>query len=342
MPRQPRLTAPGLLHHVIARGNERHRIFLDAKDYEFFLQRFGKLLLETSTSCFAWCLMPNHFHLLIRPNRTPLSTFMRRLMTAHAVHFNRRYRRVGHLFHNRFKSVICEDDPYFLELVRYIHLNPLRSGLIQDLGALEAFPWCGHGALMGKHKPPWQHVDAILGTFASRTGEARLRLRDFMAGGLEQGRRPDLTGDRSVASGSRQIDSTRTEPEEHTPPDPRVLGSAEFVRSVLGHTRPRPSQSQESLTWDHAIRGVARWAALAPATLLSGSKRPPIVRARSVLCHLGLKTIGMTGVKVANQLHMSQPSVTRALQRVEAILRRDPAFLERIVTKGTSPKRKRS
>ena len=130
MPRQPRLDAPGLLQHVMARGIEGREIFKDDKDRKAFLERLALILEETQTQCYAWALIPNHFHLLLRTGPTPISTVMRRLMTGYAVTFNKRHKRSGHLFQNRYKSIVCEEEPYLLELIRYIHLNPIRAGLV--------------------------------------------------------------------------------------------------------------------------------------------------------------------------------------------------------------------
>jgi len=154
MPRQARLDAPGVLQHVMARGIERRKIFWDDKDRSSFLERFAVILEETQTQCYAWTLIPNHFHILLRTGTTPLSTVMRRLMTGYAVTFNIRHRRSGHLFQNRYKSVVCEEDTYLLELTRYIHLNPLRARLVEDLKALDKYPWSGHSAILGRRKNP--------------------------------------------------------------------------------------------------------------------------------------------------------------------------------------------
>ncbi len=108
------------------------RIFCDEADYRFFVKRLGELVEETYVDCFAWALIPNHFHLLLRTGFNPLATFMRLLTTSCAGYYNRRHERSGHLFQNRYKSLVCEEDPYFLELLRYIHLNPLRSGSVKD------------------------------------------------------------------------------------------------------------------------------------------------------------------------------------------------------------------
>ena len=154
MPRQARLDAPGALQHVMARGIERRKIFLDDKDRASFLERLALILEETQTQCYAWALIPNHFHILLRIGTTPLSTVMRRLMTGYAVTFNIRHRRSGHLFQNRYKSVVCEEDTYLLELTRYIHLNPLRARLAEDLKSLDKYQWAGHSAILGRRKNP--------------------------------------------------------------------------------------------------------------------------------------------------------------------------------------------
>ena len=114
MPRQARIDAPGALHHIIFRGIARKPIFVDDRDRDRLLDRLDDLLAETRTACFAWALMPNHVHLLLRTGTTPIATVMRRLLTGHAMFFNRRHRRQGHLFQNRYKSVLCQEDAYLL------------------------------------------------------------------------------------------------------------------------------------------------------------------------------------------------------------------------------------
>jgi len=154
MPRHPRLDSPGILQHVMARGIERRKIFKDDKDRKSFLARLAIIMEETQTQCYAWALIPNHFHLLLRTGSTPLSKVMRRLMTGYAVNFNKRHKRSGHLFQNRYKSVVCEEDPYLLELIRYIHLNPLRADIVKDLKELDKYPWTGHSVIIGRRKNP--------------------------------------------------------------------------------------------------------------------------------------------------------------------------------------------
>jgi len=143
-----------LAYFTGARGIERRNIFKDDKNRKSFLDRLALILEETQTQCYAWALLPNHFHLLFHTRTSPLSNVMRRLMTGYAVTFNKRHKRIGHLFQNRYKSIVCEEDAYLLELIRYIHLNPLRVGLVKNLRELDRYRWCGHSAILGNRKNP--------------------------------------------------------------------------------------------------------------------------------------------------------------------------------------------
>jgi putative transposase len=185
MPRQARIDAPGALQHIICRGIERRNIFRDDADREYFIDRLGDVLLETSTPCYAWSLMPNHFHLLLRTGNIAIATVMRRLLTGYAVAFNRRHRRHGHLFQNRYKSILCQEDPYLLELVRYIHLNPLRVRFVANLKTLDSYPYSGHSILMGRRKNDWQDTDTVLVYFGRKASTARKQYRAYVEKGID-------------------------------------------------------------------------------------------------------------------------------------------------------------
>ena len=189
MPRQARIDTPGALHHIIARGIERRKIFNDDEDRDAFIERLGTILDQTGTECYAWALIPNHFHLLLLTGSAPIATVMRRLLTGHAITFNRRHRRSGHLFQNRYKSILCQEDAYLLELVRYIHLNPLRAKLVADMDALGKYPYCGHATVMGTHDHAWQNVAVVLKQFGKKVVSARKGYRSFVAKGIAQGKR---------------------------------------------------------------------------------------------------------------------------------------------------------
>jgi len=156
MPRRARLEAPGTLHHVMVRGIEKRKIVNDFADRKNFVKRLGELSTATSTTIYAWTLMSNHTHILLRSSEFGLSGFMRRFLTGYAISYSRSHRRWEHLFQNRYKSIVCDEDAYFTELVRYIHLNSLRAKLVKNLAKLDCCRWCGHGVLIGEVKNDWQ------------------------------------------------------------------------------------------------------------------------------------------------------------------------------------------
>lgn len=194
MPRQPRLDLPGLLHHVIARGIERTDIFGDDRDRRVFVDRLGELVAAAGATVYAWCLLSNHFHLVLKTGERPLAWLMGRLMTGHAVRYNLRHNRSGHLFQNRYKSIVVEEEPHFLELVRYVALNPVRAGIVYSPEELDRYRWSGHAVLMGTRRESWQSTEEVLGRFAPKKREAIARYREFVLAGWNQGRREELTG----------------------------------------------------------------------------------------------------------------------------------------------------
>jgi len=194
MPRLPRLDIPDLIHHVIVRGITRDKIFSDDADRRNFTRRLHALLRETDTICYAWALIPNHVHILLRPRRVPLSSFMRRLLTGYAVTHNKRHNRSGHLFQNRYKSIICKEDIYLLELIRYIHLNPLRAHFVPDMKSLDQYPWSGHAEIMVQQPGCGLDVEGVLSLFGQKASAARQEYRKFVADGMEMGERPELVG----------------------------------------------------------------------------------------------------------------------------------------------------
>jgi len=157
----------------MVRGIERTAIFRDDQDRTDFVTRVATLAEQGAWTVYAWALPPNHAHLLVHTSQRPLARSMRSVLTGYAGAFNRRHHRVGHLFQNRCKSIVVEEEPYLLELVRYLHLNPLRAKVVTDLPTLDRCPWTGHSALLGAVPRPWQDTATIL----SHVGATRRRAR---------------------------------------------------------------------------------------------------------------------------------------------------------------------
>ena len=180
MPRKGRLDYPGALQHVMVRGLERRRIFRETQDYKDFKDRLGQAVHSAEARCFAWALMPNHVHLLLQTGSEPLSKLMQRVLTGYGHAFNRRHHRVGYVYEGRFKSLLCEEEPYFLELLRYIHLNPLKARIVGSMRDLDGYAWCGHAVILGRKKAPWQEVRGVLERFSRRPSKARQEYRKFI------------------------------------------------------------------------------------------------------------------------------------------------------------------
>ncbi|MFH0784909.1 MAG: transposase [Pseudomonadota bacterium] len=325
MPRHARIDAPGALHHIIARGIDRSIIFRDDIDKESFLERLGDLTLQTQTICYAWALIPNHFHLLLKTGNVPIATLMRRLLTGHASGFNRRHRRCGHVFQNRYKSILCQEDIYLKELVRYIHLNPLRAGLVKDLDELECFRFAGHGAIMGKNPNEWQSVDQALAFFGEDLSRARLNYHKFMREGVDQGRRPELVGGGLIrsAGGWTEVQSMR-KAGIYRKGDERILGSADFVETVLADAQEsmqcRYAWKAKGVSLDHLIQIVSDMLALHPKELIGPTKARNIVKGRILICYWAVQELGFSMTEVANRLGISLPTVSVAVPKGERIV----------------------
>ena len=149
MARRPRVHFPGALYHVIARGNQRQDIFLAEEDFKTYLSYLSEYKSKYSFYVYAFALMRNHVHLLVEVKDTSLSRIMQVLQFRYTRCFNKRYRKVGHLFQGRYRAILCDKDQYLLELTRYIHLNPVRAGIVE---VPEKYPWTGHLSYLGKEK----------------------------------------------------------------------------------------------------------------------------------------------------------------------------------------------
>ena len=326
MPRQARIDAPGAVHHVIVRGIERRDIFRDDQDRFNWIERLATILEDTATPCFAWALMSNHVHLLLRTGRVPLAGVMRRLLTGYAVSFNRRYKRHGPLFQNRYKSILCQEDPYLKELVRYIHLNPLRVGLVSGLEGLDRYAFTGHRALMGLADRPWQDVDYVLRLFAKRASAARKRYRSFVESGIDQGRRPELIGGGLLRSlgGWQAVKSLRAAG-QRIKGDERILGDADFVNSVLTESEDELERKavyrSQGYDFDWLAGRVALLLAMDVEDVLKAGRYPQTVKARSILLYWAHRELGIPTTELARRMNLSQPAVSHSVARGEKLVR---------------------
>ena len=320
MPRQSRIDAPGALHHIIGRGIAQRAIFEDDQDRSDFIDRLSTIVKESETCCYAWALIPNHFHLLLRTGNVPLATVMRRLLTGYAITYNLRHRRWGHLFQNRYKSILCQEEPYFLELVRYIHLNPLRADIVNDMEQLDTYGFCGHSIIMGKKRNDWQDSEAVLSRFGTGKGWPRRKYHEFVFQGIEQGKRSDLTGGGLVRSvGGWSVAKELRKAKGYVKGDERILGDGDFVDQVLRDAEDALSRGNklkaEGMNVEKVAERVVRVFAMKAGEVWSSGKNRKIVQGRSLLCYWAVKELGETMTSMARRLNISVTAVGKSVAR---------------------------
>ncbi len=321
MPRGPRLDAPGTLHHVMIRGIERGSIVRDDKDREEFLKRMGELANETATSIYAFALMNNHAHILLKSGPRGLPAFMRRLLSGYAQYFNRRHKRVGHLFQNRYKSIICEEEAYFDKLVAYIHLNPLRAGQVETLEQLASYPLSGHAVLMGKLSCEWMESDYVLQFFGDSAGRAaRQAYLEFIEEEMGIDREKELMGGGLVRShgGWSKVQSMRRQ-KKKVLSDERILGGDGFVREVLKEAEERQDvllpESERLEQFSDTIKDACESAGATVAFLRSGSKSGSLPSMRKELARKGVYECGLSLTETGKQLGVTTNAVSFMLKK---------------------------
>jgi len=318
MPRQARLDASGVLHHVMARGIEQGLIFRDYRDREDLIRRLSELALKQAWSIYAWALMPNHFHLLVRSGKNPLSQNMRALMSGYAGYFNRRHNRHGHLFQNRYKSIVCEEEPYFLELVRYLHLNPLRSKIVKDLNELDSYKYAGHSAIIGTVERKWQDIDEVLGRFNDKRRPAIRLYREFTVAGIEQGRRPELEGGGLLRSygGWKGVTELRRGREKYRA-DERVLGSSSFIEEILKEAENQEEGKSKRVSLKTLISRIATDMGINSESMTGNGRNREVTRARAVLAYIWMRYLGRSGYELAKAIGVTPQALYASSSRVE-------------------------
>lgn len=294
--RKPRIQFEGALYHVIVRGNQRQRVFFGPADHHRYLQLLGKKSQEHSIKIYAYCLMPNHVHLLVEQSADrPLSKFMQGLQTAYTKFFNIKHKKSGHLFQGRYKAFLVERENYLLELVRYIHLNPFRGKLEEKVGD---YPWTSHGQYVGKEKRPRARVakSEILAMLARTMGTAAYL--NFVRDGIGQGHRHDF-----YEAGSWQ-----------------VLGSDGYEARTLARVWEKPERPLRL-----KMRFVEIWTRLKGREWLG---REPIGHTKSRLMSeaawIAVNTAGESQTTIARYFGIGQSGISRSLKRLEKIWEREP------------------
>src|SRR3989339_373252 len=324
MPRQGRIHVPGGIYHVIQRGLERKEIFHGHSDYAEFLRRLEKCMKDTGHKCYGWSLMPNHFHLLMRSGVKPLSDLMRKLLTGYAVYHNNKYARSGYLYQNRYKSILCQEDTYLLELVRYIHLNPLRAGLVKDMNGLNIYKWSGHSVLIGRLSAPWQSTDEVLQYFGKSRSEARRKYLEFVCDAENMGKREEYAGGglRRSAGGWSAMMALRKAREYHRS-DERVLGDGEFVNTIISAAEENSRRKEKLINegWDYkkVELKVSELFGINAKEIYNRSRLNNVSKARKVFMYFMNKQLGVSGLEIAEYLGISDAAVSKGVRNGEKL-----------------------
>jgi putative transposase len=232
----------------------------------------------------------------------------------------RKYRRHGHLFQNRFKSILCQEDTYLLELVRYIHLNPIRAKLVKHLDEPGGYAYCGHSVVMGKVKRPWQDTASVLRMFGEKLGAARRAYRAFVEKGIARGKRQDLTGGGLLrsAGGWEGVKTFRDE-KVYQRNDERILGDGDFVgrtlRSAEEAMEKRYTFRSRGFDLERVASRVSQVLKVKADEVWAEGKYRRIVEARSLLCYWGVRELGVPMSSLARRLKISIPSVSDSATR---------------------------
>ncbi len=289
MPRKPRLHVPGGFYHVIARGNGKQDIFLGDSDRLLWEQLLQKGLQKHKHQVHAYCWMINHVHIVIRAGEKALGRFMGSLLSRYAKVFNRQTGRSGHVFERRHRAILVKEDDYLLELVRYIHHNPQRAGIVSKIGD---YRWCSHHAYMGNVRTPWLITDAVFSLFNANLRSARRQYVEFV--GEKQ---PP-----SIIEKFRGVSSN----------DHRVLGDDEWRDPVLGDANPKPEF--ESL--DQLIDVVCRRYGVTEAQLATRSRSRANAKIRAEIALNAVDAGVATVTEIARRFGRSQPVISRAVSRL--------------------------
>lgn len=201
MPRTTRINASDLIYHIFARGNNRQPIFFETSDNQRFLQNLERYRDELKYTLYGYCLLPNHFHLLLRSGTVPVSKIMQVLMTAYTMYVNKKYDRVGHVFQGRFKSIVVEQESYLLEVLRYIHLNPVKGGLVDSV---ERYPWSSYLKYLTVGSDiPVVETSEILTIYSPDSVKQRQLFTEFTTAGLGVDFDPEQQQIRGILGGPK-------------------------------------------------------------------------------------------------------------------------------------------
>ncbi len=291
MPRKPRLHLPGGYYHITLRGNGRQAIFFDEEDrlrWQFFLQQ-GIERFEHRVHVFCW--MTNHVHLAIQAAASPLTGFMAYLASRYARSTNRKMGRSGHLFERRYQAVLIQQDSYLKELVRYIHLNPLRANMVTDI---TDYPWSSHDAYLGGACPSWLTLSQVSSLFGDTQKTARHRYSKFI----------------NQPQGKKTAKLLRQGSDD----DDRILGDDTWRRKILG----KADQQRNADSLDALVQRTCEHNGVTETELASRSRKRKYSRIRAEIALAATELNIATVTDVARRFSRTQPSLSRTMTQLRS------------------------
>jgi putative transposase len=316
MPTKKRISVPGAIVHIMARGIDGATIFNGDADRQYFIDQLSLSIKKMNYLCYGWALMINHFHLIARCSDRPLDDFMRGLNSKYARYFNKKYNRHGYLFQDRFKSIISQDQHYLEELIRYVHLNPLRAGVSKDLGELDFYPWCGHGVLMGVRKCSFQTTKDVLRFFGSTENEARIQYRKFIEEGI------NTVGEKWIVEKVRESNQGMKRKDR---PRCWVIGDQEYVLSVMKKNENRlRSCGLLRAKWsiEKVFKEISKENKIKIEDLKKRNRMSATSKYKKIGAYICCRIIGYSMEEVAEYLQMSNPAVSWGVKRAEEIIKK--------------------
>lgn len=315
MPRKARLLVPGAIHHIMARGIEGRDIFIDDGDRNFFLSLLSKYLERSGHACYAWVLMDTHYHLLLRTTEEPLGIFMRRLNCSYAMYYRNKYKRKGYVFQDRYKSIVTQDQGYIEQLVRYIHLNPIRAGICKNIKELDKYQWSGHSVLMGKQRNTFQNTKDIIRRFATDHETGIQGYRAYIIEGIEKGEGKDFLDDiRQSNNGTADIKEYRC----------WVIGDQEFVKKAIENDTVKRIRLLEyrkkGITVETIARDVSGQMGIEYKNIHHRARSTVVSALRKIVAVVSYRRYGIPLLQIADFYGIQSSSVSRMLDEGERLL----------------------
>jgi putative transposase len=304
MARKPRLHIPGGLYHVMLRGNGGQPIFFREEDRVYFAALVEEGVARFGHRIHAYCWMDNHVHLAVQVGEIPLARIMQNVAFRYTRWINRREARLGHLFQGRYKAILVDVDSYLLELVRYIHLNPVRAGFVEEPAC---YPWSGHCAYLGQVSIGWLTTDWVLSQFAPHSKTARTRYVQFVREGIGEARRGEFHGGSSEG---------------------RLLGDEAFIERVLRQAnQPVP----KSIAVEDIVKCVCYHLEVEANRLASRERRRCLSEARAWIGLLAVESQAVPLTILAHQFKREVATLSNAVRRLRERIARKAPLAERLM-----------